>query len=614
LITLRNLSLQRGTKILFNQINITINAGQKVGFIGANGCGKSSLFALLRQQLHQDEGEVELPPQLTIAHVAQETPAVSTPAIEYVLDGDQELREIEADLVAAQQAGDGMREASLHAHFEAIDGYTARTRAAQLLHGLGFTVTEKPVNEFSGGWRMRLNLARALMCRSDLLLLDEPTNHLDLDAVLWFEQWLKRYPGTLLLISHDREFLDNVVENIAHVEQQQINLYTGNYEAFERQRATKLALQQAAYQKQQREIAHIHSFVERFRYKATKAKQAQSRLKALARMENIASAHIDSQFQFSFLAPLKTPNQLIDLDQISIGYTEIPILEKVTLRIAAGSRLGLLGPNGAGKSTLIKLLAGQLKHQQGECTLGDGLQIGYFAQHQLEQLCPQETPLQHLQHLDGKATEQSLRDFLGGFGFIGDMALAPIAPFSGGEKARLALALLIWQRPNVLLLDEPTNHLDLEMRHALTLALQDYAGALVIVSHDRHLLRTTTDQLLLVAEGRVKAFEGDLADYRQWILERRTKPNSAQTPKNRLEKKRLEGQRRTLQNRLKKVEKDLDKLTAEKAAVEALLADPTLYDDKNQVTEYIRQQAILVEQLEQTEEMWLEITEALESF
>jgi len=614
LITLRNISLQRGTKILFNQINITINAGQKVGFIGANGCGKSSLFALLRQQLHQDEGDVELPPHLTIAHVAQETPADSTPAIEYVLDGDQELRDIEADLVAAQQAGDGMREATLHAQFEAIDAYTARTRAAQLLHGLGFTVTEKPVNEFSGGWRMRLNLARALMCRSDLLLLDEPTNHLDLDAVLWFEQWLKRYPGTLLLISHDREFLDNVVENIAHVEQQQINLYTGNYEAFERQRATKLALQQAAYQKQQREVAHIHSFVERFRYKATKAKQAQSRLKALARMENIASAHIDSQFQFSFLAPLKTPNQLIDLDQISIGYTETPILEKVTLRIAAGSRLGLLGPNGAGKSTLIKLLAGQLQHQQGECTLGDGLQIGYFAQHQLEQLCPEETPLQHLQHLDAKATEQSLRDFLGGFGFIGDMALAPVAPFSGGEKARLALALLIWQRPNVLLLDEPTNHLDLEMRHALTLALQDYAGALVIVSHDRHLLRTTTDQLLLVAEGRVKAFEGDLADYRQWLLERRTKQNSAQTPKNRVEKKRLEGQRRTLQNRLKKVEKDLDKLTAEKAAVEALLADPNLYDDKNKVTEYVRQQAVLVEQLEQTEEMWLEITDTLESF
>jgi ATP-binding cassette subfamily F protein 3 len=616
MITLRNLSLQRGTKILFNQINITINAAQKVGFIGANGCGKSSLFALLRQQLHQDEGDVELPPKLTIAHVAQETPAVSTPAIEYVLDGDQELREIEAGLVAAQQAGDGMREASLHAQFEAIDGYTARTRAAQLLHGLGFTVTDKPVNQFSGGWRMRLNLAQALMCRSDLLLLDEPTNHLDLDAVLWFEQWLKRYPGTLLLISHDREFLDNVVDTIAHIEQQQINLYTGNYDAFERQRATKLALQQAAYQKQQREVAHIQSFIERFRYKATKAKQAQSRLKALARMENIAPAHVDSQFHFSFQAPLKTPNQLINLDQVSVGYTQTPILEKVTLRIAAGSRLGLLGPNGAGKSTLIKLLAGQLKHQQGECTLGDGLQIGYFAQHQLEQLCGEETPLQHLQHLDAKATEQSLRDFLGGFGFVGDMALAPVAPFSGGEKARLALALLIWQRPNVLLLDEPTNHLDLEMRHALTLALQDYAGALVIVSHDRHLLRTTTDQLLLVAEGRVKAFEGDLADYRQWLLERRAKPNqdSTQTPKNRLEKKRLEGQRRSLQNRLKKVEKDLDKLTAEKAAVEALLGDPSLYDDKNKVTEYVRQQAVLVEQLEQTEEMWLEITDALESF
>ncbi len=633
MLTLRNLSLQRGIKPLLNQVNITINASQKVGLIGANGCGKSSLFALLLGELHQDAGEVELPPHLTIAYVAQETPAVSTPAIEYVLDGDQELREIEAKLVAAQQAGDGMREASLHAQFDAIDGYTAQARAAQLMHGLSFAVTEdeKPVNEFSGGWRMRLNLARALMSRSDLLLLDEPTNHLDLDAVLWFEQWLKRYPGTLLLISHDRDFLDNVVGTIAHVEQQTINLYTGNYDDFERQRAEKLALQQAAYQKQQREIAHIQSFIDRFRYKATKAKQAQSRINALARMEQIAAAHVDSPFHFSLQSPAQMPNQLIYLDQVSVGYKNTPILENLNLRISPGLRFGLLGPNGAGKSTLIKLLAGQLGLLQGECTLGDGLQVGYFAQHQLEQLRAEDSPLQHIQRLDVNATEQSLRRFLGGFGFVGDMAVEPVAPFSGGEKARLALALLVWQRPNVLLLDEPTNHLDLDMRHALTLALQDYMGALVIVSHDRHLLRTTTDQLLLVANGRVKAFDGDLADYRQWLFEHRAEQrNSSLTPvssskgggnatqpQTRLEKKRADAQqreqRRPLQNRLKQVEKDLDKLTAEKAAVEALLADPSIYDDKDKVKEYIRQQAALVEQLENTEEMWLEVTEALEA-
>ncbi|MEK8020495.1 MAG: ATP-binding cassette domain-containing protein [Candidatus Parabeggiatoa sp.] len=634
MITLRNLSLQRGLKLLFNQVNITINMGQKVGLIGANGCGKSTLLALLRGELHSDEGDMDLPPQLTIAHVAQETPAVSQAAIEYVLDGDQALREIEAALVQATQAGDGMREARLHAQFEGIDGYTARARAAQLMHGLGFVVNEddKLVNAFSGGWRMRLNLARALMCRSDLLLLDEPTNHLDLDAVLWFEQWLRRYQGTLLLISHDRDFLDNVVNIIAHIEHQSVNLYTGNYEFFERQRAEKLALQQAAYEKQQREITHLQVFVDRFRYKATKAKQAQSRLKALARMEKIAAAHVDSPFHFGFEQPVQMPNQLIHLDKVSVGYTSIPVLEKINLRITPGSRLGLLGQNGAGKSTLIKLLAGQLESLQGECICGDGLQIGYFAQHQLEQLRGEESPLQHLQSLDAKATEQSLRNFLGGFAFLGDMAVSPVEPFSGGEKARLALALIVWQRPNVLLLDEPTNHLDLEMRHALTLALQDYSGALVIVSHDRHLLRTTTEELVLVANGRVKAFEGDLADYRQWLFEQRSEQrnassftasqkgkgaNQANQAGNRLEKKRLDAaqreQRRSLQNRLKKIEVELDKLTAEKTAVEALLADPSVYDDKNKLNEFIHQQAVLSKKLEEIEESWLEVTEALEA-
>lgn len=629
MITLRNLSLQRGTKLLFQQVNLTLYAGQKVGFIGANGTGKSSFFALLRGELHPETGEVDLPSQWTIAQVAQEIPAVAIPAIEYVLAGDQELCEIETQLAIAREAHDGMREATLHAQFDAIDGYSAQSRAAQLMHGLGFAVgeEEKPVNEFSGGWRMRLNLARALMCRSDLLLLDEPTNHLDLDAVLWFEQWLKRYPGTLLLISHDREFLDNVVTTIAHLAQQKITLYTGNYESFERQRAAQLALQQAIYTKQQREVAHIQAFVERFRYKATKAKQAQSRIKALARMEMIAPAHVDSPFQFSFKVPVSVPNILIQLEKVSIGYTTAPILEQVNLQLTKGSRWGLLGPNGAGKSTLIKLLAGLLNPLQGQCTLGEQLQVGYFAQHQLEQLRDEDSPLQHLQSLDKVTTEQSLRNFLGGFGFIGDMALSPVAPFSGGEKARLALALLVWQRPNVLLLDEPTNHLDLDMRHALTVALQDYEGALIIVSHDRHLLRTTTDQLFLVAQGRVKAFEGDLEDYRQWLLEQRKSPpvscydkseslQQKEERESRVVQKRLEiqqrEQRRPLQNRLKQVEKDLEKLTAEKATIEISLAAPNIYGDRNKVQEYIQQQTMVAEKLHRTEEIWLELTEALE--
>jgi ATP-binding cassette subfamily F protein 3 len=604
MITIQNLSLQLGTKILFNNINLILHKGQKLGLIGANGSGKSSFLALLRNELQADSGNLIVPTNLTIAHVAQETPAVSTSALEYILDGDQELRDIERQLSIAQD------DANLHAQFEAIDGYTAKARAAQLMHGLGFAETDinKSVAEFSGGWRMRLNLARALICRSDLLLLDEPTNHLDLDAILWFEQWLKHYSGTLLLISHDREFLNNVVNNIAHLDNQSITLYAGNYESFEQQRAAQLALQQASYKKQQRQIAHINSFVERFRYKATKAKQAQSRLKALQRMELIAPAHVASGFNFQFKLPETIPNNLILLDKVSIAYTETPILKNITLRISAGSRIGLLGPNGAGKSSLIKLLAGQIKSINGQTTLAEGLQIGYFAQHQLEQLSSQDSPLQHLQALDNTATEQNLRNFLAGFGFVGDMVYEPIAPFSGGEKARLALALIVWQNPNILLLDEPTNHLDLEMRHALTLALQDYAGALVIVSHDRHLLSTTTDQLYLIAQQRVTAFEGDLNDYRQWLLKHRAEKKSSSSSSS----SKQHQQRRTLQNRLKTLEKKLDTLTNEKQAVETLLADPSLYDDQAKLTEYIQKQAQLTEELEQTELSWLETSEILE--
>ncbi|OQW95285.1 MAG: ABC transporter ATP-binding protein [Beggiatoa sp. IS2] len=624
MITLRNLSLQRGTKVLFDQVNLTIYANQKVGIIGSNGSGKSSLLAMLRGELHADAGDIEQPTHLSIAHVAQETPALTTPAIDYVLDGDKELREIEQQLVHVHTTHDGLREANLHAQFEVIDGYSARARAGQLLHGLGFTAeqTLKPVQEFSGGWRMRLNLAQALFCRSDLLLLDEPTNHLDLDAVFWFEQWLNRYPGTLLLISHDREFLDNVVTTIAHINEQRITLYAGHYTAFEQQRAEQLAVQQAAHRKQQQQIAHIRTFVDRFRYKATKAKQAQSRLKALDRLEVIAAAHIDSPFHFNFTTPRITKGQLVTLDKVSVGYTAMTVLEKVKLRVQMGSRLGLLGPNGAGKSTLIKLLAGLLEPLQGECLRNENLRVGYFAQHQLEQLQPADSPLQHLQRLDIKATEQVLRNFLGGFGFAGEMATDPVAPFSGGEKARLALALLVWQRPNLLLLDEPTNHLDLDMRQALTVALQEYTGALVVVSHDRHLLRTTTDELWLVAHGQVQEFSGDLADYRQWLFEQRSRQlldNCANSslPTPRANKRRTDlaqrQQRRPLQNRLKQLEKTLAQLTAEKQAIEHLLADPAVYSDRAKVSDYARQQVALTEQIQRVEESWLEIIEVLET-
>ncbi len=617
MIRLRNLSLQRGIKPLFEQVNLTIHAGQKIGIIGVNGCGKSSLFTLLLNQLHQDSGDIDLPTNLVIAHVAQTISMETKPAIEYVLDGDQVLRKIQSELIIAQKNHDGMREANLHAQFDEIDGYTAEARAAQLMYGLGFEPQEhtKPVNEFSGGWRIRLNLAQTLICRSDLLLLDEPSNHLDLDAVLWLENWLRQYSGTLLLISHDRDFLDNVIDSIAHIEQQTINLYTGNYEDFELQYAEKLALQQASYQKQQREIKHIQNYVERFRYKATKAKQAQSRIKALARMEKIAPAHVNSPFHFQFKLPVNSPHQLLTLDKVDIGYEQTLILKQVNLQITAGSRIGLLGANGAGKSTLIKVLARLLNTQQGECIFAEELKIGYFAQHQLEQLDENSSPLEHLRRLEPPATEQVMRNFLGGFNFIGDMAVNLIKPFSGGEKARLALALLIWQQPNLLLLDEPTNHLDLEMRHALTLALSDYTGALILVSHDRHLLRTTTEQLLLVANGGVTQYDGDLSDYRQWLLDQKSQKKS-QHKNQKLQKQVKIQQRersRNLQNRLKNLEKQLDQLTDKKAKIEAQLSDPKLYDSPENVQQYVKKQANVTKQLQQVEEDWLEIIEELES-
>ncbi len=639
MITLRNASLRRGNRVLLEDVSLIIYAGQKIGITGANGTGKSSLFALLRGEIHTDSGDLDIPPRLTIAHVAQEISTLDRPAIEYVIDGDAELRDIEAQLATCMDAqvpweagcrerpketDNGQHIAALYARYENCGGYTVRARAAQLLSGLGFAVPDhtRPVQSFSGGWRMRLNLAKALICRSDLLLLDEPTNHLDLDTVLWLEQWLLSYPGTLLLISHDRDFLDNVVDTIAHFEHRTITLYSGNYAQFERQRAERLALQQGTYEKQQREIAHMQDFVARFRAKASKARQAQSRLKALDRMTVIAAAHVDSPFQFSFREPAKYPSPLLRLDEADAGYNDAVVLKQIKLILEPGERLGILGRNGAGKSTLIKLLAGELSVLNGQRIEGQNLRIGYFAQHQLEQLNPAQNALQHIQQVDPQAAEQEMRSFLGGFGFAGDDALRLVAPFSGGEKARLVLALLAWQRPHLLLLDEPTNHLDLDMRDALTLALQEYQGAVVVVSHDRYLLRTLADRLVLVAEGRVTAFDGDLEDYRVWLSQTQNVSQSLAKPTPnttspavdaKAQARLLTQQRRVLEKRLVEVEKHLSRLHEEKTVLETWLADAASYQPENtaRLKEAVAKQAQVVEQLQQIEDQWLEVSEAL---
>jgi len=521
MIRLENLTLQRGPLRLLEDAELTLHPGQKVGLIGANGAGKSSLFALLRGELTPDAGNCLLPADWRIAHMRQEVETLERLAVDYVLDGDERLRQVQAQLAAAELAHDGSALARLHAELDSADGYSADARARKLLAGLGFSHAQMslPVGDFSGGWRMRLNLAQALMCPSDLLLLDEPTNHLDLDAIIWLEGWLKSYPGTLLLISHDRDFLDAVVDQVAHLEQQRINLYRGGYSAFERARAERLAQQQQAYDKQQAQRAHMEKFIARFKAQATKARQAQSRIKALERLEELAPAHVDSPFDFSFREADKISSPLLDLSEGRLGYGERAVLEKVKLQLAPGARIGLLGPNGAGKSTLIKTLAGELQPLSGRLQRGENLVVGYFAQHQLDSLDDRASPLLHLQRLAPTEREQTLRDFLGGFDFRGPRCDEPVVNFSGGEKARLALALIAWDKPNLLLLDEPTNHLDLEMRLALTMALQDFAGAVLVVSHDRHLLKSTTDEFLLVADGRVQAFDGDLEDYARWLID-----------------------------------------------------------------------------------------------
>ncbi|MCK4743946.1 MAG: ATP-binding cassette domain-containing protein [Sulfuriflexus sp.] len=627
MLRLEQLSLRRGVRELLHDVTCTIHAGQKVGITGANGTGKSSLFALIRGELHADGGDISIIPGTVIAHVAQETPATGMAAIEYVLDGDLELRKLEKKLQQAEENHDGGQLAELYAALDTIHGHTARSRAGRLLHGLGFTAKQEelPVDNFSGGWRMRLNLAQALMCRSDLLLLDEPTNHLDLDAVIWLEGWLRNYEGTLLLISHDRDFLDTVATHIGHIDQTTLTVYTGNYSAFEVRRAEQLSHQQAAYVRQQREIAHMQKFVDRFRAKATKARQAQSRVKALERMTIINQAHVDSPFNFHFRPADEVPNPLLKMEQVTIGYDNTPILEKVKLIIGEGDRIGLLGHNGAGKSTLIKFIAGELQALSGKSQFASATKIGYFAQHQLEQLDPQASPLLHLQRLDKKASEQDLRNYLGGFAFNGDMATAAVAPFSGGEKARLVLALLVYQKPNLLLLDEPTNHLDLEMRHALSVALQEFEGALVVVSHDRHLLKTVTDTLLLVADGKVETFDGDLDDYRQWLKEQNRQQASNSdistkepTQDNRKQQRQTAAEQRKLtqplRNKIKKCEKLMGSLSKDKEKLEQQLADNDLYSkaNKQKLKDLLEQQASICKNLAEAEEEWMMASEELE--
>lgn len=640
MIQFKNLSLTRGIKILLEAATFQLHPGHKVGLIGANGAGKSSLFALLRGELQPEKGDLEIPPSWVIAHVAQETPSLGLPALEFTLDGDEELRQVEKALTAAEANHEGEKIAELHHRLSDIEGYSAKARASALLDGLGFSQADlaRPVSDFSGGWRVRLNLARALMCRSDLLLLDEPTNHLDLDAVIWLEGWLREYRGTLLMISHDRDFLDAVIDNVLHIEQQTITLYRGGYSDFERQRAEKLALQQAMFEKQQRKVAHLHSYIDRFRVQATKARQAQSRIKALERMEMISAAHVDSQFSFEFRVPLAAPDPLLVLDDVDAGYKDSThfdktILNKVVLAIRPGERIGLLGKNGAGKSTLIKLLAKELKPLAGKRVEGKDLNIGYFAQHQLEQLRLHESPLQHMLRLDPNTREQEHMNYLGGFDFKGDMARSSIENFSGGEKSRLALALLIWTRPNLLLLDEPTNHLDLEMRHALTLALQDYQGGVILVSHDRALLKASCDNFVLVAAGKVEAFDGDLDDYKLWLTTQKNGQKVIQNEavqinanqsskvdvKSSYAQQKQERQARILARRpllkeTEQLEKTLEIYQAEKARLDVRAGEADLYEQQNKVElqALLKRQAELSTAIDDAELRWLTLHEQLE--
>ncbi|WP_374695069.1 ATP-binding cassette domain-containing protein [Snodgrassella alvi] len=629
MIEIKNLSLQRGNKQLLNNASLTIYPGQRIGLIGKNGTGKSSLFALIEGKISHDSGDIRLPKHWQLATVKQETPALDIPALDYVLQGDSELQLLQQLLQQAEDADDGFKQAEYHAKLDEIGAYSAPARAAKLLNGLGFSQQEQqqPVKSFSGGWRMRLNLAQALMCRTDLLLLDEPTNHLDLETVLWLEQHLAGLDTTQIIISHDRDFLNATTTQTVELTQQQLILYGGNYDFYQQERAQRLTQQQAAYLKQQAHIQHLQSFIDRFKAKATKAVQAQSRIKALARLERIAPAHLDSEFSFQFAQPDHLPNPLLKLEHISLGYGDKTVLHDIDLSVESGARYGLLGVNGSGKSTLIKAISGSLKPLSGQIIRAEKLKIGYFAQHQLETLRADQSPVWHIQQLSPAVREQEIRNFLGSFAFIGDMALQPIAPFSGGEKARLALAMIVWQKPNLLLLDEPTNHLDLDMRHALTVALQTFKGALIVVSHDRSLLESTTDALIYLSDGELKHFDGDLSNYRQWRLTQDQhngeQPQDSRDNHNRKEQKRIEAQQRQQRARLikpllkniEKAERDMGNWQQQRKQHEAFLASEEAYLDENQtkLQQTLTQLAELKVKLAQTEEKWLEWQQEVEN-
>ncbi len=623
MIILRDISLRRGAKLLLQDANITMQPGQRLALIGANGSGKSSLFSLLLGELAADTGDIEGMSRLRIAHMAQEVHASDMRAGEYIWRGDSTLATLRDQLERLESAGQFEAAAPVHSKLDEIDGYSAERRVERLLQGLGFAenASARPVSDFSGGWRIRLNLARALMTPSDVLLLDEPTNHLDLDATLWLQQWLQQYPGTLLMISHDRDFIDATCERILHIERQQLQAYKGNYSDFEQQRAERLANQQASYEKQQRRIAEIDDFVRRFRYKATKARQAQSRLKELERMQALAPAHIDSPFDFSFPEPARSSDPLLRLDGAGLGYGHNAILAGVELHLRPGSRYGLLGKNGAGKSTLLKSLVGDLPLLAGERAAGEHCSIGYFDQQQLEALDLKASAVLHLQRLSPEAREQEILDFLGGFNFRGDAATSQIAPFSGGEKARLALAMVVWQKPNLLVLDEPTNHLDLDMRHALEVALQAYEGALILVSHDRHLLRNTVDELLLVHDGRVETYTDDLEGYERWILssyKQVERTDVAPADSSRKEKRQSAAAQREklrpLQKSIEKTETQMSAVEAEQAQLQTQLSDTDLYMEgrKQDLADLLKREAELKAEAAALEEDWLEQQQALE--
>jgi len=661
MIRFQQVTLARGVKPLLDNVDVTLNPGDKIGLIGANGAGKSSLFGLLRGELHADLGSIDFPSKWHMAYVAQETPALDRPALEYAIDGDVTLRRLEDELAFLESEPDtsanGLLIGELYSALADADAYTVRSRGEQLLTGLGFTLDQmnQPVASFSGGWRMRLNLAQALMCPSDLLLLDEPTNHLDLDAIIWLEDWLKRYAGTLIIISHDRDFLDGVVNVIVHIDERKLKRYSGNYSSFERQRAAQMILAQGALEKQTRQRAHLESFISRFKAQASKARQAQSRMKALAKMEELAPLRAAAEFSFEFREPASAPNPLLVMEEVNAGYriedevthrsTEKTIVSGINFSLQIGQRIGLLGVNGAGKSTLIKTIAGELAPLSGDSQFGKGLAIGYFAQHQVEMLRHEESPLWHLGHIAPTVREQELRNFLGSFNFNGAMVTSKIAPFSGGEKARLALALIVWQRPNLLLLDEPTNHLDLETREALTMALAQFEGTLVVVSHDRHLLRATTDQFIIVADGKLQPFDGDLDDYRDWLFKTKlatkvagtnaaaagsalskptVKPPAATvtSPAARNDQKRVEAEdrqklaakRKPIEVKIKKLEEQIAKRTAQKAVVDTRLAEPLIFDQSNkkELKLLLTDQAFYSKEVTELEAQWLALQETLE--